>query len=175
VPEVERSIRTLKEGCRAAIHGMAFKCLPKEMLRGLIRKVVLLQNAFPSDHGVSNTLSPRNLIENLPYLDYNSIKIPFGSYVQVAVDELVTNTPRPRTIGCIILDPIGLNGKYRLMLLETRRRISARIIRELPITDEVIDWVDKLGAEQNQAKIRDSRLLFEWWPGVPVDDDTIYS
>jgi len=58
VPEVERSVCTLKEGCRAAIHGMPYLRYPKEMLCGLIRKEVILLNAFPSENGVSDTLSP---------------------------------------------------------------------------------------------------------------------
>jgi AAA ATPase containing von Willebrand factor type A (vWA) domain len=171
VPEVERSIRTLKEGCRAAIHGMPYSVYPKEMLRGLIRKVVLMTNAVPSESGVSDTLSPRNLIENLPHLDYHSIKIAFGSYVQVAVDEQITITPRPRTIGCIVLDPTGTNQKYRLMSLESGKKVSGRIVRILPITDEVIDRVNELGTQQKQPRIQDGRLLFEWRPGVPVDGD----
>lgn len=170
VPEVERSIRTVKEGCRAAIHGMPYSFFPKEMLRGLIRKVILLLNAFPGSHGVSDTLSPRNIIENLPHIDYHSLKIPFGAYVQMAVDEMITNTPRPRTIGCIVLDPVGINQKYRFMSLESGRRVSGRVVRELPITSEVITRVNELGADQKQPEVHDGRLLFEWRPGLPVLD-----
>jgi hypothetical protein len=171
VPEVERSIRTLKEGCRAAIHGMPYSYFPKEMLRGLLRKVVLLQNAFPSDHGVSDTLSPRNIIDNLPHLNFNDIKIPFGTYAQLAVDEQITNTPRPRTIGAIVLDPVGLNHKYRYMSLESGRRVSGRIAQVLPITDEVIARVNDIGSSQKQPRTHDGRLLFEWRPGFAIDDD----
>jgi Cobalamin biosynthesis protein CobT (nicotinate-mononucleotide:5, 6-dimethylbenzimidazole phosphoribosyltransferase) len=171
VPEVERSIRTLKEGCRAAIHGMPYRVYPKEMLRGLIRKVILMANAFPSEHGVSNVLSPRNLVDNLPNLDYNSIKIPFGSYCQIAIDETITNTTRPRTIGAIVLDPTGLNRKYRFMSLESGKRVSGRIVQILPVTDEVVERVDEIGTQQRQSRIRDGRLLFEWRPGQPIDGD----
>lgn len=80
VLEVERSIRTIKEGCRAAIHGLLYSVFPKEMLRGLIRKVILMLTVMPSDSGVSDTLSTRNLIKNLPHLDYHSVKLAFGSY-----------------------------------------------------------------------------------------------
>lgn len=75
VPEVERLIRSLKEDYCTAIHGMPYKYLPKEFLRGLIRKLVLLWNAFPVDHGVSDTQSPRNIVDNLSHLDYHAIKI----------------------------------------------------------------------------------------------------
>jgi hypothetical protein len=51
VPEVERSIQTIKERCRAAVHGLPYEYFPKEMLRGLIRKVILMLNAFPGEHG----------------------------------------------------------------------------------------------------------------------------
>ena len=58
VPEVEQSIHTLKVGCHSAIHGLPYSRFPKEMICGLIKKVTLIQNAFPADHGVSDTLSP---------------------------------------------------------------------------------------------------------------------
>jgi hypothetical protein len=57
------------------------------MICGLIKKVTLIQNAFPADHGVSDTLSPWNIINNLPNLDYHFIKVPFSAYAQVAVDK----------------------------------------------------------------------------------------
>jgi AAA ATPase containing von Willebrand factor type A (vWA) domain len=171
VPEVERSIRTMKEGCRAAIHGLPYSVYPKEMLRGLIRKITLLSNAFPADHGVSDNLSPRNLVDNLPNLDYHSIKIPFGAYCQLAVDEQITNTTRPRTIGAIVLDPVGTNKKYRYMSLESGKRVSGRLVRVLPVTDEVIDRVNSIGISQKQPRTRDGRLLFEWRPGIPLDED----
>jgi hypothetical protein len=141
------------------------------MTRGLIRKATLIQNAFPGEHGVSDTLSPRNIIDNLPNLDYHSIKIPFGAYAQVAVDEEITNTLRPRTIGCIVLDPVGVNRKYRFMSLETGRRISGRLVKVLPITEEVIARVNHIASEQQQSTIHNGELLFEWRPGRPLDND----
>lgn len=171
VPLVERSIRTLKESCRAAIHGLPYTVYPKELLRGLIRKVILMSNAVPGESGISNTLSPRNLVENLPNLDFHSIKIPFGAYCQLAVDEQITNTTRPRTIGAIVLDPVGLNQKYRFMSLESGQRVSGRLVRILPVTEEVIDRVNEIGSQQKQARTREGRLLFEWRPGLPIDED----
>jgi hypothetical protein len=171
VPEVERSIRTMKESCRAAIHGLPYSVYPKEMLRGLLRKITLLWNAFPADHGVSDSLSPRNLVDNLPNLDYQSIKIPFGAYCQLAVDEPITNTTRPRTIGTIVLDPVGTNKKYRYMSLESGKRVSGRVVQILPVTDEVIDRVNSIGASQRQPRTREGKLLFEWRPGIPIDGD----
>jgi hypothetical protein len=162
VPEVERSIQTIKEGCHAAVnHDLSYEFFPKEMLCGLIRKVILILNAFPGEHGFSDTLSPQNIIENLPHLNYNSIKIPFGSYVQMAVDDMVTNTPQPRTIGCIVLDPVGTNHKYHFMSLESGRRVSGCMVCILPVTNEVIDRVNQLGRDQKQPAIRDGRLLFK--------------
>jgi len=91
--------------------------------------------------------------------------------VQMAIDEDITNTPRPRTIGCIVLDPVGIGQKYRLMSLESGRKVSGCIVQSLPATDEVVNRVHELGEEQSQPRIHDGRLLFEWRPGVPVDGD----
>jgi hypothetical protein len=144
------------------------------MIRGIIRKVTLIQNAFPADHGVSDTISPRNIIDNLPNLDYHSIKVPFGAYAQVALDEEVTNTQRARTVGCIVLDPVGLNQKYRFMSLETGRRVSGRLVKVLPVTEEVIARVNHLGSEQQQPTIHNGELLFEWRPGHAFEYDGFF-
>ncbi len=58
VGEVEQSIWTIKERVHLDIHGMSFKRLPKLMIIELIRRAVMLLNAFPALDGVSKTLSP---------------------------------------------------------------------------------------------------------------------
>jgi len=70
------------------------------------------------------------------------------------------------------LDPVGINQKYRFMSLESGRRASGRIVRILPITDKVIQRrVNELGTEQKQPVVHDGRLLFEWKPGFPIEND----
>ena len=54
VPEVERSIRTIKDRCRATIHGLPFQYYPKILLKGLVYFVCMSLNWIPALHGIRN-------------------------------------------------------------------------------------------------------------------------
>ena len=88
--------------------------------------MTLYLNAFPSKNGISQTLTPRNIIDALPHLDYNMLTLDFGTYVRLSVDEITTNGTNARTIGAIALDPKGTNGNYNFMLLETGKEVHGR-------------------------------------------------
>ena len=77
------------------------------------------------------------------------------------MDDLITNTTKPTHIGAIILDPKGMNGNYNFMSLETGRELHKRVVKELPITEELIDQIDLLGLQQTQLSIWSGQLLFE--------------
>jgi len=99
---IERSVRAVKESTRAEMSGIPFKRIPKVMIRGLVKLTVHLLNAFPSQNGVSKTLSPRNIIDGLPHLDYNQLlKYEFGQYGELSEDNKITNMQAPRTKGAI--------------------------------------------------------------------------
>ena len=75
----------------------------------MIREMIIQGNAFLNAFGtvdsVANGLFPRNIIDNLPHIDYNHLKYEFRQYVQFHVTEKVTNTMKSRTIGAIVLGP----------------------------------------------------------------------
>jgi hypothetical protein len=62
VPEIEQCIRLIKKQGRGILNTLPFKQMPQVMLIELIYHVVLWLNAFPSQSGVSNSLSPRELV-----------------------------------------------------------------------------------------------------------------
>ncbi len=62
VPEVERSIRTIKDRVRSTIHGLPFKCWPRLMICAAVEAAVRNLNMFPATTGVSATLSPRTIL-----------------------------------------------------------------------------------------------------------------
>jgi hypothetical protein len=107
VPEVERSIRTIKERVRAEICDMPFKRLPKLMIIELVRRAVKCLNQFPAVDGVSDTISPFTMITGRPNPDYNQMTLDFGTYVQVYEDNKPTNSTMPRSTGAIALNPTG--------------------------------------------------------------------
>ena len=112
-------------------------------------------------------LSPRNIINHLPHVNYNNIKYKFGQYVQIYVTQKFTNTMKSRTIGAIVLGPNNFKGKYNFMSLEMLEKIDGRVIAILPIT-EVIRRVEQLGQEQNQPLQASRMLKYEQRPGIEV-------
>jgi hypothetical protein len=62
VPEVERKIRLIKERGRGILNTLPFKRMPRLMLIELVYHVVLRLNAFPAKSGLSDTLSPCEIV-----------------------------------------------------------------------------------------------------------------
>ena len=169
VPEIERSVQTQKNENRAVCFAMPYKCIPRLMVREIVKQGNEFLNAFGTKDSISDGLSPRNIIDNLPHVDYNDLKYEFGQYVQLHVTEKLTNTMKSRTIGAIVLGPRRIQGQYNYMSLETGEKIDGRVVVILPITDDVINRVEALGQAQSQP-FRASRMLqYEWRPGQAMD------
>jgi hypothetical protein len=141
VPEIERSIQTMKNDSRTICHAMPYLCYPRTMVRSIIKTGVVFLNAFGSADRTDKGMSARNIIENLPHVDHNNLKHEFGEYVQLHVTEPITNTMKSRTIGAIVLDPRNVTGRYNYMSLETGKQIDGRVTTKSPITDAVIKRV----------------------------------
>ena len=150
VPEIERSVQTQKNENRTVCHAMPYKCFPRVMVREIVKQGNEFLNAFGSKDSVADGLSPRNIIDNLPHIDYHDLKYEFGQYVQLHVTERVTNTMKSRSIGAIVLGPRRIQGRYNYMSLETGAIIDGRVVAVLPITVDVIGRVELLGHDQQQ-------------------------
>jgi hypothetical protein len=158
VPEIERSIQTQKNENRSVCHAMPYRSFPRIMVRELIQQGNTFLNAFGSIDNIAHGLTPRNIIDNLPHIDYNDLKYEFGEYVQLHVHENVTNTMKSRTIGAIVMSPRNIQGQYNFMSLETGEKKDGHVVASLPITQEVINRVEELGANQGQP-FRASKML----------------
>jgi len=124
VGEIEHSICTIKEQILADIHGMPFKQLPKIMIVKLMYQAIILLNQFPALDGISKTLSPKCIMTRKPNLDYNSLKIEFGSYALVFEDNYPTNTTKSCSMGTTALNPTGnIEGDYHFMSLTTGKHL----------------------------------------------------
>jgi hypothetical protein len=139
------------------------------MIRELIQMGNTFLNAFGSKDSIASGLSPRNVIDGLPHVDYNDLKFEFGEYVQLHVEQKVTNTMKSRTIGAIVLGPKSIQGRYNYMSLETGKLIDGRVVAQMPISDEIIARVELLGTEQNQPLRVSKMLKYEWRPGLAFD------
>jgi len=174
VGEVERSIRTIKERVRADIHDMPFKRLPKLIIVELVRRAVQVLNQFPALDGVSDTLSPLNIMTGKPSPDYHQMKIDFGSYVQVFEDNDPTNTTKSRRTGAIVLNPTGnAQGDYHFMSLTTGRRLARRQWTLVPMTDAVIAAVEARAEAERQPLIAGGCPTFEWRPDRAMQEDYV--
>jgi Reverse transcriptase (RNA-dependent DNA polymerase) len=172
VGDVERSIRTIKERVRSTIHGLPFRRYPKLMIRELVFSATKWLNQFPADGGISDTLSPFTIMTGRPNVDFNTLKLEFGSYVQVFEDNFPTNSMKSRNTGAITLSHTGNSqGDYYFMSLETGRRLCRHAWTLVPMPNAVISLVEQMALAEQQPLIEGGLPLFELTPGLPVQDD----
>jgi hypothetical protein len=72
VPEIERYIRTFKEQARAIYNTLPFQKMPARMIIKIVYYCNFWLNAFPHPDGVSQTLSPRNIVIG-HHIDFNDV------------------------------------------------------------------------------------------------------
>ncbi len=96
--------------------------MPQVILIELIYHVVLWLNAFPSRSGISETLSPREIVLRHK-LDYKKhCRAPFGSYCEAHDEPAPTNSMVTRATPCIVLGPTGnLQGTYKFFHLQMQK------------------------------------------------------
>ena len=159
VPEIERSIRTVKESTRTLQHDLPFTKQPKMMTEANVYCSIKNLNAFPASDGISKTLSPSASITGKPPLDFNNLlKIKYGDYAQVFKD--TKNDMSERTVGAIALYPSGnVQSSWYFMSLATGKRITGYQWTVLPITSDVITRVHDLATAQDQERIEDGGNL----------------
>jgi len=82
VPEIEQSIRKVKERVRAVENLLTFKQYLPRLIAEMDYSIVFWLNSFPHKVRVHATIIPRTLLTG-PLIDYNKhCKIAFGKYVQ---------------------------------------------------------------------------------------------
>jgi hypothetical protein len=168
VPEVERHIRTIKERARSVYTMLPFDKIPGRMVAELIYYSVFWLNTFPARDGISDTLSPRSIVDGT-HIDFQKhCKLEFGAYIQAHEEH--DNTMVTRTVGALALRPTGnAQGSYFLYSLDSGRVLNRSHWTALPMPNDVIDRVHKL-ARRSAANVA---LLFADRDGnlIPDDDD----
>ena len=127
------------------------------MITEMIYNCVLWINAFPPKGGVSDSISSHTLLIGVMF-DYNfQKKLAFGAYTQIHKENLPTNSQQAWTMGAICLGPSGnLQGGYKFMNLRTGKKLTCRRWTALPMPQEGIDRINKLG----EADVNPSLLTF---------------
>jgi hypothetical protein len=169
VPEVERAIRTMKDTIRSTIHGMPYHRLPRTMVKELASMAARTLNSFPHQDGISDTLSPSNIVTGAPKPDYKTLPLKFGTYVQV-YDGTSSDT-KSRTLGAIATNPTGnSSGDHFFMSLETGLRIHRRSWTVLPISDATISRVETLAAHEGMPPVDHDVSINKYDPDEIIDE-----
>ena len=154
VGDIERSIRTIKEGIRCIVQSLPYTRYTKLMINRLVTYVLRNKNQLPSSTGISDRMSPLGIVLGHPLPDYNNLQLEYGTYVQVFEDRKITNRTDSRCTGAIALsmNP-SANGTYEFMSLHTGQLLRRKKFTILPITSAVINQVDKLASAEQQPLI----------------------
>ena len=137
VRPVERSIRTVKEGIRCTIADVPFRRIPKIMTRSLVTLRTRNLNQFPSENGMSSSLSPLTIVTGEPKPDTRKFNLDFGSYVEVFEDNgFMQNSTRTRRAPASGIGPTTRRKvSHHFMSLATWRRLRRKKWHEPPMPD----------------------------------------
>ena len=165
VPEVERYICTIKERVRCIYNTLPFQEMAPRLIIEMVKASNFWLNGFPKCNGISNVLSPRQIVTGSA-IEYNRhCTLAFGTYVQT--HEAHDNTMIPRTTGALALRPTGnIQGGHYFYSLSSGRLISRNRWTELPMPAEVIERIHTLARRANAAS---GPLAFYNRYGLPLD------
>ena len=77
--EVERAIRTVKEGIRGPVQGFLLRRTPMLMVRRIVEVAARHLSTFPSENGTWCTLRPLSIATEDPLRDTKSHQLDFGA------------------------------------------------------------------------------------------------
>ena len=163
VPEIERRIRVTKERSRATRHGLPFSRIPVLLTIYIVFNSVKMLNQFPTKAGILDTISPQVIMKG-EQLDFKKhLNVQLGSYCQVHEEGTPRNNQVARTKAAICLGPSGnAQGGYKFMSLRSGKKIIRRSWDVIPMSDAVIERVNKMGASQPEELVftdRKGRLI----------------
>ncbi len=88
MPEVEHHVKTVKEQVRTMLHGLPYKAIPRNVMRGLVMQATFNLTTVPAKGGISDRYRPHVLLGRRN-LDYKK-------HYQFEFGELVTVTEEPQ-------------------------------------------------------------------------------
>ena len=161
VGDVERCIRLIKDRCRSVISDLPYRdFLPDQFVIHLLYFVARMLNAVPNDNGVSSEYSPKEIVTGQKFDFETQCKVKFGAYVEAHPDRDITNDMKLRAEPCIALGPTGnIQGGVNCYSLTTKKILERRSFTRLPMPDQVVRRVVKLGKRAKQLRT-DQRLKF---------------
>ena len=161
VGDVEKSIRTLKDGTRTHVCRLPYRRYPRAMVAGAAMHTLISLNQMPANNGISTTLSPSTLVTGKAIPDFNHIiKLNFGEYVLTSSGKTSSDVTSPRKIGAIALYPSNNHsGGWYFMSLTTGYVIHRYSWDIQPVSQDVIQRVEEIATKQKQHKVKDSFVI----------------
>ncbi len=154
VPVVENKIKQVKERVRATLHDLPYD-LPHVLMKYLVYFCVNRLNLLPS-HLRMDSIAPTEAITGRK-IDYKiHVRGSFGDYCQIEMPNVVKNSMEARTLGAILLYPVGnVQGSYHFCVLATAAVVTRDRWVTLPIPQEVINHMNKLAANDKHEITKD--------------------
>ena len=146
----------IQERFRIQYNRWPFKVVPRIMIRHLARRVCHDINIFPNKKGISKIFSPYTIMNRRNFSVKTECQHEPGEFVIGFQDNKEnTNTPMPRGVECIYLNPtIDLQEGHELMNLQTGELINRPVIKAAPMPNWAIKRVEKLATSQGMKTLK---------------------
>jgi hypothetical protein len=131
------------------------------MVAHMVMNSVRCLNLFLWKNGISDTMSPSAIVTGAPTLDYNRMRVKFGTYVQLFEDNMPSNTLKSVALGAIALSPTGNGQGNFFMSLASGKKLSRHSWTVLPMRDTAIVRVEAIALHQLQPLLQASGLVVE--------------
>ena len=159
-PHIERFHRTLEERVRCLLCAFVNRYelkqnfrFPKKIIIGAVNFSILMVNAIILESGISNTLSPGALFDDI-YLDYNvHCRLRFLQYVQMHHE--TTNTITRRASAALNLGPTGdRQGNHHFYDIGTNRVVERLIDKHTPVPmpEDIPAKLHKIGVREKMPE-----------------------
>jgi len=98
-----------------------FSCIPVAIVEAAVDEATSILNRLPRKKGISKHLSPLLIVTGAPKIDFNLLRLSFGSYVEVYEDNgYQTNSNHTRGAPAITLNStLNSSGSYFFFSLVT--------------------------------------------------------
>jgi hypothetical protein len=147
VGDIERYVQTVKERMRATYNTLPFTHMPPHLAIEMAKQAIFWLHSFPRVDGVSDHMSPREIMTG-QRLDYaRHCRFEYSEYVQT--HEQHDSSMTPCTISALALWPTGnAQGTWYFMSLSTGWVLKRNHATQLPMPHEVIDTVHRMAQQQ---------------------------
>jgi hypothetical protein len=176
VPLVERSIRVVKERCRAVFHANPFESLPRVLMKAVVQECTKKLNFFPVKGGCSDVYSPRTILHEVN-LQFDQCKVPQLSYVMAHDEPNPTNsTQQARAIDGIYMRALTTAQEgHEIFNVNTGEMIQRRNVTCILITDAIVKaikaWARRDSMEAYKIENKHGIILYDTMiAGVELED-----